>query len=158
MNEDLRELVEATHDAFRGVVGWAQKHGFGNLLPSRDEGKVIIIANDARVDYLLAFPEDAAQQMEAIIDVAIVKHHLLLTPKEVGLCFARGKDGQQIGTVVDVDLDRGLVLQSIGQGRGALHCISDLGKVPEVGEVLDVRYHAGKASVQERMAEVGRGR
>lgn len=158
MKEDLRELAGATQDAFRGVVDWAQKHGIGAFLPNLAEEKVLIIANDARVDYLLAFPDEAAQQVEAIIDVAIVKHHLLLTPKEVGLCFARGKEGQQIGKVVDVDLNRGLVLQSVGQGRGALHCISDLGKVPEVGDVLDVRYRAGKAAVQDRVAEVGRGR
>ena len=160
MSNDLRELAEATQDAFRGVVGWAQKHGIGNALLGRAESKVLIIPNDARVDYLLAFPDDAAEQVEQLIDVAIVKHNLLLTPQEVGLCFARGKEGLQLGKVVDVDLDKGLVLQSVGRGRGALHCIADLGRVPEVDEMLEVNYRAGKATERGRAEEMetGRGR
>ncbi len=156
----LNDLLGATQEAFLGVTDWAKRQGLQGLFSGLKSGSdVVIIKNDARVDYLLAFPDAAAEQVEALIDTAIVKHQLLLTPKDVVLCFARSKEGQALGKVVDVDVDKGLVLQSVGKGRGALHCIADLGRVPKIGEMLDVVYRAGKAAERVSVAqEAGRGR
>ncbi|OJW46225.1 MAG: hypothetical protein BGO63_03915 [Candidatus Accumulibacter sp. 66-26] len=156
----LHDLLEATQDAFQGVTGWAKRQGLQGVFPGlKLGGDVVIIKDDARVNYLLAFPDAAAEQVEALIDSAIVKHQLLLTPKDVVLCFARSKEGLCLGKVVDVDVDKGLVLQSLGKGRGSLHCIADLGRVPKIGEMLDVVYRAGKATERAPVSlETGRGR
>lgn len=62
----------------------------------------------------------------------------------------RTPDGKYIGKVVGVDERLGLVFQSIGQGKGTIHRIDTLSKVPAIGEVAEITVKDGRGVINDK--------
>lgn len=66
-----------------------------------------------------------------------------------------------VGRVVNVDKQRGLVVQSLGRGRATVHLLSDFANPPKVGSDISVSYKRGAMQFPQRAMngpEAGVGR
>ena len=61
-----------------------------------------------------------------------------------------------VGKIVDVDKERGLVIQSLGRGRATVHLLADFPTPPKVGSDISVSYMRG-AMQNPQQALKGRG-
>lgn len=65
----------------------------------------------------------------------------------------RTPDGMYIGKVVGVDDRLGLVYQSLGQGKGTVHRLDTLSKMPVIGEVAEITVKNGRGVIADKGVE-----
>lgn len=70
----------------------------------------------------------------------------------------RTPDSLSIGKIMGIDQRLGLVYQSLGQGKGTVHRIDTLSKLPEVGEVATINFKNGRGHVENEGHSRGQGR
>lgn len=82
--------------------------------------------------------------IENVADKIWQKHGLVADAEQIKSCLESAPQSRQfVGNVIEVDKESGLVYQSMGRGRVAVHHISDFAKTPEVGKMLEVSYKNG---------------
>lgn len=106
-----------------------------------------------------------AEKVRAEVVAAAANAGVKVNPEKVGDLLATGKmaDGEYVGKVVGVDVERGLVFQSQGRGRGEVLLMDSLSRPvaeSEVGTKLAIQVKDGKGVIAERTAgkEKGWGR
>ena len=103
---------------------------------------------------------NAVEKMAAAVLSAGQTFGLKLDSVKVSQMLEGGRtpDGLSIGKVVGIDRRLGLVYQSLGQGRGTVHRIDTLSKLPEVGEVATISFKNGRGLVENDGQGRGQGR
>lgn len=82
--------------------------------------------------------------IENVSDQIWQKHGLVADAEQIKSCLESAPQSRSfVGNVIEVDKESGLVFQSMGRGRVAVHHISDFSKTPEVGKMLEVSYKNG---------------
>jgi len=124
------------------------------------------MAVDATLDYDIAelfaeSAEDGRRRRQALIDRIgndlWARHGVLVEDNEIHDCLARTRvDVVNIGRVLGIDAERGLVIQSLGRARATVHNLNSFPVPPAVGTLVTITYRGGGlqcASENER----GRG-
>ncbi|TXI24247.1 MAG: hypothetical protein E6Q67_03235 [Roseateles sp.] len=93
-------------------------------------------------------PDEARREQAAIIERLVeemwLHHDVTIDPLQAHAALDGVQDVVTTGQVVAVDRERGLVLQTIGDGRVTLHVLRDFDEPPVVGDHLTLTYEGGR--------------
>lgn len=110
-----------------------------------------------------AFSVDMVSQVALAAD----KVGLRVTLPKIEMMLHTGvaEDGQYVGKVLDVDVDRGLVYQSMGRGKGEVLPMASLDRAltkEDIGKKMDIQVKDGRGTVveveQAKSRTAGKGR
>lgn len=138
-------LKGAQQVLFKGI----KQQFFGEKEPEADR----ILKNDARLEYELDdlfsnTPDESLRARNELVNEIAGEiwdsHGVVVDDSALHEALGRTRDGvTNIGKVVAVDQERGLVIQSIGRGRATVHSLDGFDKMPQVGEELTLSYQQG---------------
>lgn len=86
------------------------------------------------------------------------RHDVVVAHSELSSCLGRDrKNACFSGPILEVDQDRGLVLQSMGRRQATVHLLKDFPEIPQVGSNMDITYRQGEFSTKQPDLSRGQG-
>lgn len=80
------------------------------------------------------------------------RHDVVVTPRNLVQCLEHERHNESYsGHILEVNKERGLVVQSLGRRQATVHLLEDFKEEPEMGAYLDIKYVNGQmAEVKEK--------
>ncbi len=157
-NRDFGHESASVSDWLKGaknlVVNSLRDQFMGKTIETRSNDSLVQSAEksmgrDAVLDYEIANAVDddlgKADIVEKLGAEIWDKYGVVVTDEEIKKSLGGERDNSnQTGKILKVDLEKGIIVQSLGQGRATIHPLKDFQRPPIEGQVATVAYKGGK--------------